>query len=1395
MAETDLTAEKLLENDELVDTLIQHSQDRYGETPKTKEEALETFLEDYRAVQSNTYSAVKFKNYVENMTDDSKRKALGKLYETVDNNLESFAGKGGILGGLYDYVRYGITDPLNIFGLGAGKIVASTAGRAVVGKLIRDSFAKGLAKNPIPTAAITGGLTEGAISGTGSYLVEEVKGKEGLGIQDDINYKNILRAAGYGTLFGGAVGGIAGAFGRKATQNVDDLKAQMQSAAENTPQGQSAKSNNMLEHRDKLAKEKKVDRQTGRVLSDENDIIGSFVERFETVAPENVVAQDIKISYPKQADLPTVSYRGVELKIGDELSIKKQVNDKGKTTGYSVGDQNFSKITEAKEFVKNRIRESSPNELGITDDLITKSTITDNDYSKFGLITDFKDDVAEVKYLPTTYKNKINPKTGKYDEKKILNIELSKLKGVSENRKKEYISSYVENYDKFLDKAKIEEAKSFLLNNKISKTEVDDIFSVALSKETFEDLVRFTFDTGMEIQKLAPERKLGKQINVILDDPSKRITEKIGDLIELSAKNPDVLGDIVSRAAAKNNLTPNQIASLVRAEASISMSKGADASAVQRLLNKSTDLGKEINRVTSNLTKSQQATVKALQREAEIERAAARKFGVSVDVWRSYLVSQPATTLRNIIGSVLRVPGETLNTALRRYFQSIEAEALGIKPPKDIVGQDIGLLAKNLLRPQESVEIARILADNFTEADRRIFKVFDDYFSSSLSQEADAGKLLKTLHKGSQYVNVLNRMQDRTIKSVGFLTELDNQIKQAINRGEIPRKFKNVRDLISNNRLDLINDKMVDESLKFAYKMTYQNRRAGDDLIIGGRTINALQSTLNRASAIKLGLPFPNFIINSAVYTLNRTTPFGLAKLATSSFRVAKQQGAKKGKDLIKKEARRAKKIEKEIFDLKSITKSKAKLTSEDSNKLRVLEEELGQLQARSGRRLKNVEQLRQGIQETLEGGVLIAVGYGIREKFGGARYDELVINGETYDVGPLFPLTPYLYMGELVRKMLNGERISGRFMGEGLEVLTGIQVDRAGALPRAVANFIKEVNYLAETGNTERAYDKLGAVVGGMFGYALTGYATPFKAFFDLGATVSGPENRIKRERSLQTVFTPGEVSNTATAEFFKGAVDQFLRAMFSGTPFEDEIFNRNLPKLTGATLDLQVDNMRFGKQLFGVASKKQSEVERELDKLDYPIWKLIPRSNVNEYSYAYKRELGILVDDIVYPETLQNPNYQNAPEDAKRDFMRALFTGKGYDRSPRVKKAFRDAGYENFNNIKEIANQAMIDNYPELTKLKKFRDSPRDAVSKAIEKFKRIQGRDPDLKWGGNIKDATGRKQERLIRAAADVAVLTSYLKSSDKAASDLVSQKQRQRVNKREGGYVSQMNALGF
>ena len=49
------------------------------------------------------------------------------------------------------------------------------------------------------------------------------------------------------------------------------------------------------------------------------------------------------------------------------------------------------------------------------------------------------------------------------------------------------------------------------------------------------------------------------------------------------------------------------------------------------------------------------------------------------------------------------------------------------------------------------------------------------------------------------------------------------------------------------------------------------------------------------------------------------------------------------------------------------------------------------------------------------EGISLIAAGYGIRETIGGARYDEIKIGNTTIDVGPLFPLTPFLFLGELI--------------------------------------------------------------------------------------------------------------------------------------------------------------------------------------------------------------------------------------------------------------------------------------------------------------------------------------------------------------------------------------------
>ena len=1428
MSEKDLTVKELLNDEEFVSTLVNHSKDRYGKTPKSKQEAFNTFLDDYRAIQSNTYSAIKFRNYVQNMEDQEQKQALGKLYNVFENKLENWGGEGGILGGVVDYIKYGIADPLNIFGLGAGKLISATAGKAVVGKLIRDAFIK----NPKLTATGAGIAIESPLSAYGAYEVEKVKGPEGLGIQEDINKWNVGIGAIAGATLGGGAGYLGAKLGNSAVSNIEKIKADMLAAREanleNSIQGQAAKAKNMAERKQELLKPD--------TEGDEFDIIGSYVEVFDSVTPDKLDPDDIKISYPRGMQGPKLTYRNVELDIGDSFNIISQTNKKGKVTGYKVGTEQFTKKTDAKNYIAEQINDAvstDPSKIGITDSVITKTIVTPQDYTKFGRIIDFDEDIAKVEYLPTTYKNTVNPNTQKYDEKLVKDINLKELRGVSEKRKQEFIDDYLETYDKFFDKVGIEEGKVFLKSQKLSNKEIDEVFDSALSEESLGRLINFTFDAGMSIQNYIPERKLAKRVNVILDDPSKRMTEKIGDLIELVDQNKDLLGEVIPQALAKNGLTAKQVSNLVRAEASIIGSKFQNISAKSKMLGKDKEIAdqsdrivNEILRVEKGLTDSQKANVARLQKEAELERAAAKKFGVGVDVWRSYLVSQPATTMRNIIGSALRVPGETLESATRRFQQKIEAEILGVEPPKEIVGQEIGLLAKNLLRPLESVELARIFAEKFTEADRRIFKVFDDYFSNSLENETQAGVVLKSLHKGSQYVNVLNRMQDRTIKSAGFLTELDNQLKQAINRGEIDAaslaikgsdgkvrgQIRGIRELIANDKLDLINDEMVNEALKFAYKLTYQNRRAGDDLIIGGDFINSTQAWLNRNPGIKILLPFPNFMVNALVYNLNRVVGLGILKSVIAGSKVGTFK-FKGGAEASKKRRRIIQGLEKRIKEFKDIKGREDPQLAK--RQLKALEEKLAGHRAIQSGNLRNVEQLRQGIKEMTETLSFVALGWGIRETVGGSRYNEIKIGKETYNLQPLFPLTPFLWIGEAIRRYLNNEEIlESRFMSEGFEAITGLQADRSGTAARTISKIIKEAQYASESGDTTRASQAIGEILGGLIGYAIMGYATPFKTVDDLFTTIGDAEDRRYTERKLQTVFDPLSQSNNEFVEAFKAGANEFLRSVFSGSRLEKAVFNTNFPRLSGSSTSQKFKKVPIVKNIGVSEIQQRDEVEDELERIDYPIWRINPRTGIKEYDYIYKITQGQVADRIVKPNTVDDPFYRELSKSEQRKKMRSLFSGSGTDRTKREKKAFRDAGFSNFNNIREVTNVIMEANYPSLVAIKKFYGLGRRVASGALKEFREKEGYLPNLKYIGNVNDTDLNPEEmaNVKKQLADIKKLVSYAKSEDKSSSRIVSQGAKALgINKKDldpetqgrkfqfpkatGGYIGQMKELGF
>jgi hypothetical protein len=678
-----------------------------------------------------------------------------------------------------------------------------------------------------------------------------------------------------------------------------------------------------------------------------------------------------------------------------------------------------------------------------------------------------------------------------------------------------------------------------------------------------------------------------------------------------------------------------------------------------------------------------------------------------------------------------------------------------------------------------------MVSKSFPEADRQLFKLFDDYFASTLDQKTGAGNVLKTINYVSQKANVLNRMQDRAIKSAGFMTELDNQIKVAIRRGEITDPdIKGIEDVIRQDKMNLLNDTMVSESLGFAYRLTYQTRNAGDDLIIGGKMINNLQRWANTTAAIKLGIPFPNFIFNGIVYNLNRGLGFGAAKAAVNARRIAKFDDV-----AIKKAANRSKQIQQKIDRIKKLSSTKVKQIQEragDKNfintQLKKLTNELDELDAAAGKRLKNVEDLRKGIVETVEGVTFISAAYAIRENFGGARYDEIKVGNNSINVGPLFPLTPYLFIGEFIRKVINDEPIDKTFVGEGIEALTGFQTDRAGPISKFVGGLRKTLDTLSND-DDPNSYRKIGEEIGAFAGYIAKGYLSPLKAFDDLVKTFGSRESRQTYDRDFQNVIS--EESDTLSGEVIRGVFNEFAKQMFRGTSAQGMLGGSEDPTISVTGKEQKIQSAPFAKQLSGIAAvAPRDSVGEELERLGIPSWKLARRSSIPEYTRLFKIKLGKESEKYVKP-IVESRKYKALPFKIQLQIIDNLYNGDKGDMSPEAQRAYRTFG-PIYNNLKERVSDEIKNEYKLLDELHKFRTrNSKTEISRSYEEAER-KGVLPPLKYLG--EDTADNRNVAEARDQSD------KLKKFQTIIDD-PRYKMGEYINRAKGGYVSQMNALGF
>ena len=453
MSKEKLTTEEFLQNKDYVDTLFDYAESQ-GKQFGTSADALEYFLGDYRGVQSNTGLAVLFANRVANIEDDEERLKLGRLYKAVDEDLEDFAGEQSAIGTTLEYVGKGILDPLNILGFGAGTIVGRTVGKVALNKIISNAFkgniSKEISKDALKkTAGLGAGI--GAVEGVGQGLsLEDVKGKDKLGIQDEMNLGNIALMGGLGAVTGGAFGALGGRKAAKELTRAGEIIQKKAEAVENTVQGQIARS--------------------------------STVQNFVNSQGDKITPETLIGTYVKPTD--------VDKKLLDDAE----------------------------------------------------------NYGEFGLITDVIDGRAEIEFLPTNFGQKLNPQTGKFDERKAVSSTLDEIKAVSEKDKRNYQEEFVKNYGLFFSKADIEKGKELLrTDSSIVPTEIDTIFEVGLREEDFINATNVVFDVAksfMDNPNINP--RASAKIRVVLDDPTKRISEKFAELFELSADNKELLDNRIA---------------------------------------------------------------------------------------------------------------------------------------------------------------------------------------------------------------------------------------------------------------------------------------------------------------------------------------------------------------------------------------------------------------------------------------------------------------------------------------------------------------------------------------------------------------------------------------------------------------------------------------------------------------------------------------------------------------------------------------------------------------------------------------------------------------------------------------------------------------------------------
>lgn len=952
-----------------------------------------------------------------------------------------------------------------------------------------------------------------------------------------------------------------------------------------------------------------------------------------------------------------------------------------------------------------------------------------------------------VELIAKSSKESVKQGTPSRVKVEIAADQLSGVKAVSEVDKLTNIANYVKK-EEFFDRTSIQEA--------------NDFFNDTVDSEVWNKLnQRFspTISAGA-----VPDEYIN--IEMALGEVYKKNKELLDPYIDLRANKTEQISSIAAGLDANNISLPDEMTGFLKEvgldtqqfldyyrwsshNAAVTLAKKANLDYLPKTGAGSSLISKLSNQgaipLLANKESALDSAAKAVADQLRKEDIQAQKAGKilsgGVDFWRSIIVSSPATTMRNIVGSLANTPGASVRQVLDSLFINTERQILGLPEvdPKDQVKNKLGDMSVRLLDAESSVALTDIVANVKPEVRR----AFNDNFGDSklLNTDVEESSTLKSFKWIGRKLNVLNIQQDRAFKAAAFLSSAQAQINRKINLGLWTEEIKTIEELIAKNRLDLFDEDMTARALQTAYDITFQTRNAGDKLFNRrglGQIVNLAQRTGAQNTLVKLVVPFANFMANMFVFSSQRMGLFA-PKMLVSGNRVlsAKREAPAISEKFIKLKEARGNLNPKDLrqippeLDKKYVANGRVDTDALDKD-IKAEQEKLGEY-------LRSLEDLKDSLREAFDFSWMLGTALALRASFGGDTYYELKSDeGDSVDVSPMFPLPMFLFIANYVLEQIDPEK-AVRIESPAKEILkltTGIE-GRQGVL-KGTGDLAQNIaNQLRDGKDDPEALAIIGKSLAALMTSFLGGFSTPFRVVEDVYSAGVGPSPSYDPRLKNIEFFDPEDLADSEINQMTSAFLNKMIADITKGTGLERVIYegspeNYSITEL-GVERKADVPGL---KQLTGATPKpRKTRMQAELDQQGVEAWKLRSYSEVEEYDSIFNKALGYAIGTIE-DQFLNSREYVNAPRyrdkndtltPTKAEMLEALYKGTEKVGSP----AFRNVFSFLFPNNKtptsahKYASQFMEERFPGLSALKKFKGRvSKDDESRIFEEIKKEPG-----------------------------------------------------------------------